>query len=394
MTDGSPSRRTVRRRLLGLLGWLLLVIVAYFAWPSQWGGGTTYVVVKGTSMQPNFHTGDIVLARKTSDHEVGDILVYAVPQEYNGAGKLIMHRLKSITDQGRYVIQGDNRDEPDQFDVGPEDVVGVARIHIPKVGVATQILGQWWFIALLVGLFAFLKLWPDDEDETDEALASDAERHAGEERRRGEDRRTETASVDVVPVETGSVDVVPPPPASGRRTHAYVIVDGLGLAHAGWPTVDLDVTRQMAVDAADDIAARFGTVAAVVFEPAPSPVSARRSALVEFTPADSSIADVVRAHLADRREGLTMLVVTDALPVAEQVWTAGGSVMRCSAWLALGQHVGATLDGTPEMAPEMAPDEPSPAGGVVANESTTLVVPSTTEISDSLDGDEVRPPPV
>ena len=73
---------------------------------------------------------------------------------------------------------------------------------------------------------------------------------------------------------------------------------------------------------------------------------------------------------------------------------SGGSVMRCSAWLALGQHVGATLDGTPEMAPEMAPDEPSPAGGVVANESTTLVVPSTTEISDSLDGDEVRPPPV
>lgn len=339
------------------MGWLLLVIVAYFAWPSQWGGGTTYVVVKGTSMQPNFHTGDIVLARKTSDHEVGDILVYAVPQEYNGAGKLIMHRLKSITDQGRYVIQGDNRDEPDQFDVGPEDVVGVARIHIPKLGVATQILGQWWFIALLVGLFAFLKLWPDDEDETHEALASDAERQAGEERRRGEDRRTET----------GSVDVVPPPPASGRRTHAYVIVDGLGLAHAGWPTVDLDVTRQMAVDAADDIAARFGTVAAVVFEPAPSPVSARRSALVEFTPADSSIADVVRAHLADRREGLTMLVVTDALPVAEQVWTAGGSVMRCSAWLALGQHVGATLDGTPEMAPE---------------------------VSDSLDGDEVRPPPV
>jgi signal peptidase len=368
-----------------------MLVVAYFAWPSQWGGGTTYVVVKGTSMQPNFHTGDIVIARETDDHHIGDVLVYAVPEGNNGAGKLIMHRLKSIDDQGRYVIQGDNRDEPDQFDVGPEDVVGVARIHVPKVGMATQILGQWWFIALLVALFAFLKLWPDEDEDEDEA---DQDRQDGQERRRGADRRAaqraggpapnEPAPIEPAPHEPATdqptVEMVPPPPVSARRTRAYVIVDGVGLAHAGWPTVDLDVTRQMAVDAADDIATRFGTVAAVVFQPAMRPVSARHSAAVEFTPTDSTVADVVRAHLADRRTGLTMLVVTDALPVAEEVWALGGSVMRCSAWLSLGQHVGAALDPTSDIP-------------VLADETATSLVATTTDGADSLDGSTAPPQP-
>ena len=150
-----------------MLGWVALLLAIWFGWPSQWGGNTTYVVVQGTSMQPNYYTGDVVIARSSSHHEVGDVLVYAVPDEYTGAGKLIMHRLKSIEPDGRYIIQGDNRDEPDQFDIYPDDVVGVARVHIPKVGTTANLLGRWWFLAGLVGLFALTQLWPDD-DEDDE----------------------------------------------------------------------------------------------------------------------------------------------------------------------------------------------------------------------------------
>ena len=174
MTDVPSPRRSLRRRLIGIVGWLLLAIVAFYLWPSQWGGDTTYVVVRGTSMQPNYRTGDIVIARSTDHHEVGDVLVYAVPEKYNGAGKLIMHRLKSIQENGRYIIQGDNRDSPDDFEVRSDDVVGVAKWHIPRLGLLAQILGQWWFIASLVAAFALLQLWPDDdEDEDEDAGAGD-----------------------------------------------------------------------------------------------------------------------------------------------------------------------------------------------------------------------------
>jgi hypothetical protein len=318
-----------------------------------------------------------------------------VPEGYTGAGKLIMHRLTSITDEGRYVIQGDNRDEPDQFDVGPEDVVGVARIHVPKVGMATQILGQWWFIALLIGLLALVKLWPDaDDEEVTEASDGDSAREESEERRRGADRRVLTEMAPPPVPEMAPTEMVPPPPAPVRRTRPYVIVDGVGLAHAGWPTVDLDITRQMAVDVADDIAGRFGTAAAVLFEPAPRPVSARHSALVEFVPVDTSMVDAVRSHLAERRDGLTMLVVTDALPVAEEVWALGGSVMRCAAWLALGQHVGAALDITPDVSYDASPVAASPADPMPANEAAMLLVPTATDVADSLDGSTVPPAPV
>ena len=46
-------------------------------------------------MLPNFHTGDIVVARAVDELEIGDVVVYAVP-EGAGEGKLIMHRLVGV----------------------------------------------------------------------------------------------------------------------------------------------------------------------------------------------------------------------------------------------------------------------------------------------------------
>ena len=82
------------------LFYVVMIGLVVFAWPTQWGGKTTYIVVRGTSMEPSFHTGDIVIARATDDHQVGDILVYAVPDGSTGAGKLIMHRLIEIRPDG------------------------------------------------------------------------------------------------------------------------------------------------------------------------------------------------------------------------------------------------------------------------------------------------------
>jgi signal peptidase len=226
----------------------VVLALAYFAWPLQWGGGTTWVVVKGTSMQPNFHTGDIVIARKDSHHEIGDILVYRVPEEYMGAGKLIMHRLKAVREDGTYVIQGDNRDTPDAFIVGPQDVVGVERVHIPRVGTFMRLLSNWWFISGLVALFALVRLWPERPEE----------QVAAEEQAGPEDQVTAAAPVTVpvtVPatVRTHAASSPPPSPAAARAAppaRAHVIVDGDGLAQAAWPGLSPRGARRRALEAA------------------------------------------------------------------------------------------------------------------------------------------------
>jgi signal peptidase len=343
-----------------VLWWAVVVLLAYFAWPLQWGGGTTWVVVKGTSMQPNFHTGDIVIARKDSHHEIGDILVYRVPEEYMGAGKLIMHRLKAIREDGTYVIQGDNRDTPDAFIVGPQDVVGVERVHIPRVGTFMRLLSNWWFISGLVALFALVRLWPERPEE-----------QAGPE----EPVTAATpvdAPVDVpVPVpalvpgmgpgmvvghSAASSTAPQPAPAAAARAappaRAHVIVDGDGLAQAAWPGLPDRGARRRALEAAEAIGERFGAPVAVVFGPGAAddvaddvtdraPVHAHAFAVV--APGAGSVVEQVRELVAARPAWMTVLVVTDRLEVADDVWALGASVMRCAAWLDLGLRVHASL---------------------------------------------------
>jgi signal peptidase I len=144
--------------------WLTLGGALFVGWPSQWGGNTTYVVVRGNSMLPNYHTGDIVVARERDRYDVGEVLVYEVPDQYVGAGALIMHRLVEVDAGGKFIVQGDNREEPDKFDIYDRHIRGSEVFHIPKLGLIMNYIGTWWFISLLVGLFIFVQLWPEDEE--------------------------------------------------------------------------------------------------------------------------------------------------------------------------------------------------------------------------------------
>jgi signal peptidase len=321
-------------------------------WPSQWGGNTTFVVVRGNSMLPKYHTGDIVIARSADQFDVGDVVVYAVPEQYTGAGRLIMHRVLSIESDGSLTIQGDNRSQPDNFDIFPSDVRGVEAVHLPKVGLALKVLSTWWLIAILVGIFAAIHLWPDDheseEDEPEEdqsALESDPDATA--EMSSPEPQPVsmaaffdQDATTEMAPIEPW-VPAAPPSAAAPRPPRAQVVVDGDGLAAAGWPLQPLEASRPMCVEAADEIAERFGTQVVLVFPSDAAGLSHGWHARVQI--ADGDVEAAIHAHVARRKAGLTMLVVTDSLDVGNVVWELGGSVMGCSPWLALGEQVGALV---------------------------------------------------
>ena len=228
--------------------------------------------------------------------------------------------------------------------------MGEQRWHIPHVGIVMSLLSQWWLLAGLIGLFAFIKLWPDDEtDETDETNEGGSTDESGE---TGEGGSTDEA----VPVGVSSMDaihvaadhpiegehVVPERPAvSVGWSRPHVIVDGDGLAAARWPDVDLETSRQWAVDAADQIAERFGTCVAVLFAPGADGLNNGSHAHVALTIDDATLATVARAfvrragfgrvhragrhrRVRDRRRGLVERWLGDAL----------------LDWLALGESVG------------------------------------------------------
>ncbi len=101
--------------------------------PTQLGGPASFIVVSGESMEPTLYNGDLVILRERAEYAVGDIVVFPVPEGEPSAGVLIIHRIVDGTPE-RFVIQGDNRDEIDEWSPAAEDIEGSLWLHVPSGG--------------------------------------------------------------------------------------------------------------------------------------------------------------------------------------------------------------------------------------------------------------------
>jgi signal peptidase I len=99
--------------------------------PVKIGGQTSYVMVNGISMEPNYHTGDLVVVRKAQTYQVGDVVTYRDAE----MGAYVIHRIIGL-EQGKFVIQGDNNSWIDAYRPTPDEIVGKQWIYAPNVGKA------------------------------------------------------------------------------------------------------------------------------------------------------------------------------------------------------------------------------------------------------------------
>jgi signal peptidase len=160
----------VPARVRGALGWLgtaaVVAVLVWFGWPSTLGGCTTLTIVSGLSMEPTYSTGDLVVSRCGVPDE-GDVVVYSPPDATDGR---IIHRVVGGDATDGWIIQGDNNDFLDPWRPHAQDVLGIARLHVPGLGkVATVLLDPWTWASLIVVAGGVL-LWPgrpDDDPEPD-----------------------------------------------------------------------------------------------------------------------------------------------------------------------------------------------------------------------------------
>lgn len=167
--------RALSHRLLGhvseVVFFVLAGLAAFFLWPSSLGGCTTLTIVSGESMEPTYYTGDLVISR-CGEPQVGDVAVYQ--PESIGGGRII-HRIIDGDGESGWVLQGDNNSWLDPFTPTNDEVLGTARIHVPKIGlVATWIMSPWLWGSLIV-LAGALLLWPWGEDDEDPEPADEAD---------------------------------------------------------------------------------------------------------------------------------------------------------------------------------------------------------------------------
>jgi signal peptidase len=132
---------------------VLLLLWIVFA-PIQMGGRVAYVIIDGTSMEPEFSKGDLVMVRHVPYYHRGDIVAYRHPEIGH-----VFHRIVDITSEG-FVLKGDNNFWLDSYFPTKDDVIGKYWFHIPKAGNVVKTLRQPGVFVLVVIGFSIAIIIP------------------------------------------------------------------------------------------------------------------------------------------------------------------------------------------------------------------------------------------
>ena len=167
-----PTPRAVLKRIWSITSIVLAigacVFWAMFLRPQSLGGPAAYVLVSGKSMNPLYHTGDLILVRRRASYHVGDIVAYRVPKGDAMAGAQVIHRIVGGNGSKGFVVQGDNRTAPDVWRPKVSDIVGSATLQIPQAVVVLQFLRSPLLLGLLAASFVFVFLLTGDKKEKEQ----------------------------------------------------------------------------------------------------------------------------------------------------------------------------------------------------------------------------------
>jgi signal peptidase I len=115
--------------------------------PPQLGGGTSFVIVDGTSMLPRLRGEDLVVLRGSGSYRVGEVVGYRSALLH----RVVLHRIVAIS-HGRYTFKGDNNGFVDPERPTREGLVGRMWLHVPAGGRAVGVLRVPWIVGALAAL--------------------------------------------------------------------------------------------------------------------------------------------------------------------------------------------------------------------------------------------------
>jgi signal peptidase I len=95
-------------------------------------GRVGYVVTNGISMEPLYHTGDLVVIAPASSYHVGEIVAYHGDLDGH---TVVLHRIVGGNATSGFLMKGDNNHSIDPLHPKASQVIGRAVLHVPKVGI-------------------------------------------------------------------------------------------------------------------------------------------------------------------------------------------------------------------------------------------------------------------
>lgn len=130
----------------------VVVAATWLTWlrPTALGGDVSYVIVDGSSMEPTYDDGDLVLVREETRYDHGDVIAFRAGGRFDDPTRII-HRIVGEDPARGFVTQGDNRDRTDPWFPTDNDIIGRATVHVPMAGDAAAFISRPEFFAALGG---------------------------------------------------------------------------------------------------------------------------------------------------------------------------------------------------------------------------------------------------
>jgi signal peptidase I len=120
------------------------------------GSWNAYLVRSG-SMAPSINAGDVVIAAPlpgSASVPEGRVMVFVDPATTTPGDRLLVHRVLTRNDDGRYITAGDANRQWDQVPVDRSAIIGQARLRVPWIGLPIV----WWQCGAYVSLLVWLTL--------------------------------------------------------------------------------------------------------------------------------------------------------------------------------------------------------------------------------------------
>jgi signal peptidase len=123
------KKKTVKIALI-ISATTIAAIFLIFYRPVSLAGDTYYKPVYTGSMEPAIPVGSVVVIKPVDPEtlKIGDIICFQLSQPTS-----ITHRIINITNEG-FITKGDANEDPDQWTVRKENVIGKAILTIPFIG--------------------------------------------------------------------------------------------------------------------------------------------------------------------------------------------------------------------------------------------------------------------
>jgi predicted RNA-binding protein with PIN domain len=125
------------------------------------------------------------------------------------------------------------------------------------------------------------------------------------------------------------------------RSGASVLIDGYNVAKLGWPGLELEMQRQVLLDAVENVARRFGSDLTVVFDGADvigASSDQRRLVRVVYSPDGVIADDVIRSEVARLPAARHVVVVTNDKAVVTDVRAMGANTVSSDRFVALAKR--------------------------------------------------------